>query len=92
MDVVKYKWFKIGLQLGIHYHKLQEFKKEEDPLAAVIDYWLKGNVEKYPLTWESIVIALKSIESGLAKRLKRKYCHEEGKVDDAGKIRLFDII
>ena len=85
LAVVKYKWFKIGIQLNVPHHKLKEFEKEEDPLAAVFDYWLKGNVEGIPLTWTSIVTALELSESGLAKRLKKKYCQEKENVDDGEK-------
>ncbi len=85
--MVEYKWFKIGVQFGIPHRKLKEFEKVEDPLSDVINYCLMGNVEGVPFTWESIVTALESTdESGLAKRLKIKYCHEEEKVDDDGKI------
>ena len=88
MAAIKYKWFQIGVLLGIHRHKLKEFEQENDPLAAVIDYWLKGNVDGIPRTWESIVAAFKSgerSESNLANRLKRKYCLKEGEVDNSGK-------
>ncbi len=76
---VIYKWFKIGVQLGIPYEKLMEFKKEEDPLAAAVTYWLKGNVDIPPVSWKSVVDALKSPhvgEIGLAKRISRKYCQD----------------
>lgn len=67
------------MQLGVPYHKLEEFKKEDDPLAAVIDYCLKGNVEGVPVCCESIVTALKSThvgEHGLAVKIGTKYCQE----------------
>ena len=76
-----YKWFKIGIQLGVPRHKLMEFRKEEDSLSAVIDYCLRGNVEGVPLSWISVVKALQSFhvgETGLAKRIKNKYCQNEG--------------
>ena len=76
---VAHKWFKIGVQLGISRGKLKEFEKEVDPLSAVIDYWLNDNVEdaEVPVSWKSIVAALKSSyvgETGLANRISSKYC------------------
>ena len=69
---VAYKWYKIGVQLGISRGKLKEFEKEDDPLSAVIDYWLNGNVEGVPVSWRSVVAALKSShvgETGLANKI-----------------------
>ena len=57
-----------------------EFKKRDDPLAAAVDYWLRGNVEDVSVSWKSIVVALKSShvgETGLAKRISSKYCQQE---------------
>ena len=75
-----YKFFKIGVQLGIAYNKLEEFEKEPDPLKATITYWLKGNAkEGVPRSWQSIVEALRSShvdESGLANAIEIKYCSE----------------
>ena len=91
LSTAKHKWFEIGMQLGLPYHKLEEFKEKRDPLAAVIDYWLLGNVEDVPLTWRSIVDALKSgqvNESGLAKSIEERYCNKEKRKDmdfDRGK-------
>ena len=78
---MKHRWFTIGIQLGVPHHKLKEFEKEEDSLSAVIDYCLRGNVEGVPLSWISVVKALQSFhvgETGLAKRIKNKYCQNEG--------------
>ena len=58
-----------------------EFRKEEDSLSAAIDYCLRGNGEGAPLSWASVVKALQSShvgETGLAKRIKNKYCQNEG--------------
>lgn len=80
LSEVKYKYDKIGMQLGISYGKLMELKKEDDPLAASVDYWLKGNVKDVPLSWSSVVAALESRhvdEHGLAKEIKDKYCQGE---------------
>ena len=77
---VAHRWFKIGVQLGISRGKLKEFKEiEDDPFSAVIDYWLNDNVEdaEVPVSWKSIVAALKSSyigETGLANRISSKYC------------------
>ena len=82
LSVVAYKWYEIGIQLGIPTYKLKEFEKKADPLTEVIDYWLKGNVESVPVNWKSIVNALKSShvdESGRAKRIELKYCRD-GKI------------
>ena len=77
------KWFKIGIQLGIPRGKLKEFEKEDDPLSAIIDYWLSGNVgEDDPVSWRSIVAALESShvdEPGLANRISKKYCIDQSK-------------
>ena len=70
--------YKIGVQLGIPTHKLDEFKKEDDTLLKTIDYWLRGNVKDVvPVTWESIVEALRSNhvdEMGLAEEVCNQYC------------------
>ena len=76
-------WFQIGIQLGIPHYKLKAFKEEPDPLSAVIDYWLMGNVPEstVPISWKSIVAAMKvdSVgEPGLAEQIYRKYCQQEG--------------
>ena len=86
---VETKWFKIGVQLGIPRSKLQEFKKEDDPLSAVVDYWLRGNVPEsdVPISWESIVKALRSVsvgEPGLADRITLKYCMDRETTDNTG--------
>ena len=75
LATLRYKSFKIGMQLGIAYHKLKEFEKETDPLSAIINHWLSGNGS--PLSWWSIVTALQSSavgESGLAGEIEEKYC------------------
>lgn len=81
LSEVRYKCSKIGVQLGIPNYKLKEFG-EEDPLVAIVDYWLRGNVkDAYPFTWKSVVEVLKSSHvdaSGLAERINAKYCLKEG--------------
>ena len=73
---VSHKWREIGVQLGIPYNKLKQFEKEADPLAAAIDYWLKGNTG-IPVLWKSIHTALKSGhvgEQALAEEISKIYC------------------
>lgn len=74
------KWFKIGIQLGIPHHKLKEFEeKERDPLSAVIEYWLAGNVPDSCISWKSIAAALEVNcvgEPGLAEHIYQKYCNK----------------
>lgn len=86
LSCIIHRWFKLGVLMGISYHKLKEFKREEEPLAAVIDYGLKGNIQKYPFTWKSIVkVLIKLKESGLASRLEKKYCQDVlSRIDDTG--------
>ncbi len=89
---MKYVWFEIGIQLGVPRSKLKEFSKEEDPLAAALDYWLNGNVDDVPVSWKSIVAALNSShvgEVGLAKTIGKKYCQQEEnslKMKDKGQV------
>lgn len=74
---LKHEWIQIGVQLGIPYIKLMEFKKEDDPLIAVFYYWLEGNVKDVPVSWRSIVQALSSDLVGrfdLALKIEAKYC------------------
>lgn len=91
MGQVKTKFIEIGVQLGIPHYKLLEFKKEDDPLSATLNYWLKGNVIKpvVPISWRSIVKALQSKyvgEPGLAEQIHQKYlCPQE---DQKGQILL----
>lgn len=77
---VKHKSYQIGLQLGIPNFKLKDFKKEDEPLAEAIEYWLNGNVEGVLLSWKSVVEALSSDcvgEHGLAKEIIAKYCQQD---------------
>lgn len=81
LGVVKFKWFEICSQLGVPHGKLMEFKKEDDPIAAGVDYWLNENVEGVPVSWRLIVKALQSgrvRETQLAQRISDKYCQQEG--------------
>ena len=75
LSQVAHNWFKIGIQLGVPRHKLKEFEKDSDPLSAVVDYWLKGNVEDVLISWKSVMKALECVEEkGLAKMISKKYC------------------
>ncbi len=81
LSILSGKRTEIGIQLGIPLYKLKEFEKEGDPLAATIDYWLKGNTgDAVPRSWESVVAALRSHhvgELGLANKIEEKYCSEK---------------
>lgn len=81
---MNYKWFEIGILLGIPRSKLMGFKKEDDPLAAVVDYWLR-NMENP--SWESLASAVGSNhvnEIGFAKRIREKYCQQGDNVGGQG--------
>lgn len=82
-----YRWFDIGIQLGIPHHKLKEFEKEHTPFIAAMDYWLNGNVEGISVCWESLVAALSSshvMELGLANTISAKYCQQNNIQEDKG--------
>ena len=83
LSTVKYKWFEICVQLDIPYHKLMEFRKEDDSFAAAVNYWLNGNAA----SWKSVVAALKSShvgETGLADRINKNYCQHQNTEQDNG--------
>ena len=76
---MKYKWRDIGLMLQVPYYKLEEFKRDSNPLIKVINYWLDGNVKDVSVTWRSIVTVLGSSivdEIRLAKTIMAKYCSQ----------------
>lgn len=58
---------------------LKKFEKEEaEPFAAVVDYWLNGNIEDVPRSWETIVDVLQDSninETAMAKTIEDKYCN-----------------
>ncbi len=64
-----------------------EFETGHEPLSAVIDYWLHGNVENgsVPFSWHSVVKILQSKyvgEKGLAEEIRKKYCrHGDSKIE-----------
>ena len=84
LNQAAHTWFKIGIQLGVPRHKLKEFEKDSDPLSAVVDYWLKGNVKDVPVSWKPIVEALEYVgEMSLADTIRMKYC-KQGSGEDEG--------
>lgn len=81
MRPIDYKWYSIGLHLGIPDDKLLKFKEEEDPLTAVVMCWLSGKVGSAPLSWRSVALVLESTSIGevwLAKRITEKYYQDYG--------------
>ena len=75
--------------MGIPHHVLKKFEKENDPLAAAVNYWLKGNAKEsgVPLSWKSIVAALKDDsvgEAGIANEISKKYCQPQDSEDKKG--------
>lgn len=87
LDSIEGLWFKFGIQLGISRDVLKKFKKDDDPLSAVIDYRLEGENGKVPFSWKYIVVALRTNhveEAGLAKQISIKYCPEEEFVEETG--------
>ena len=77
---VEHKSHKIGVMLGIPQHKLLKFQKGDNPLPAIADFWLHGNVEEAEVSWKSIATALASGfvgEPALAKKISQKYCQVE---------------
>lgn len=76
---VAHKWKKIGVQLGIPYHMLKKFEKEDDPFLETVNFSLQGNAIEsgVPLSWQAIVRALRDStveEDGVAEVIYRKYC------------------
>ena len=54
---------------------MKNFENESDPLAAVVNYWLKGNTD-VPISWRALVEALKAKsvgEPGLAEQIRKKH-------------------
>ncbi len=63
--------------LDVHHDQLEKFRKENYPLAELLDYCFTRNI---PLSWNSIASALKSEsiqEASLAFAISKKYCQEE---------------
>ena len=82
-----HKWFQIGIQLGIPRNVLEKFEGVKDPLSAIIDFWLEGNVQDKdaPVTWATLAAALKSSHVGapaIAKRIMNKYCPSHSSIDE----------
>ena len=75
---LKHMWREISIQLGISNNKLHDFKKLDDPFTKSLDYWLNGNTD-VPITWGSVVAALKSPHVGeylFAKTLNIEVCEQ----------------
>lgn len=71
------KAYQIGIQLGIPYDRMQQFKQDVDILSCVINYWLKGNIRGAPITWKFLAETLQSDyvdESGIASTIITEYC------------------
>ena len=86
---VKHKAYQISIQLGISHAKLMELKQDGNLLVGALDFWLSGNVPDVPVTWASIVVALKSEfvnETGCASTIRAKYCPCENSEDEKGNI------
>ena len=82
---VQHKAYEIGIQLGIPHSKLMEFEKSNRLLPTAVDYWLSGNVPDVPITWASVVAALKSEqvgETGRAMIISTKYCCQHNEPND----------
>ena len=74
---VQHKYFEVFIALGVPHHKLKEFEKEADPMAASVDYWLKGNVEDAEHSWMSVVKGLRiAEEKELAEQIEGKFIHK----------------
>lgn len=74
LTTVEYRWYDIGIQLGVPIHKLKLFETQRG-LSEIVDYWLRGNIEDASISWDFIATTLKSVdESGLAKEICKKYC------------------
>lgn len=90
---IRHKWFLIGVQLGVARHVLKQFQKsEEDPLSAVIDYWLNGNADPaISICWKSVIEAVEAVqESGLAAKIRNNYCHESADQLEKGLLHIID--
>ena len=76
---LQHRWHDLGIALGVPEHKLKEFESSASPFSAMISYWLKGNCEGVPISWETVVKTLQTPiigEFGLAKTIQAKYCAE----------------
>ena len=55
-----------------------DFKNDPNPFSAAVNFWLNGNVKEVPVSWKSIVEALRNIgEKGLARIVSEKYCQQQ---------------
>jgi len=70
-------WYKIGLQLDIHYHWLDaielDYPDSKNRMHEMLKHWVRNAVP----TWEAVVTALRSPVVGMnlvAEQLESKYC------------------
>ena len=87
LATVRHKWFELGEVLGVYRDKLEVFRKENYPLAALLDYCLRGNISG-SLSWSRIASALESKdlnEGSLALSISEKYCHREESTEPSSK-------
>ena len=61
LECAKQKWFRIGVQLGISFDKLNGFRGEDDPLLLMIKEWFNCDS---PPTKAALVMALRSLSVG----------------------------
>ena len=82
LNFVRHKALKIGLQLGLPYHKIRELRDSEEPLKWIINCWLEGWIEfGPPCNWQSLVDVLRSSHVGeyaLARKIHKEYIKQEG--------------
>ena len=80
---VSFKWFKIGIQLGLPHKDVKRLTKEdqESSLKAIIEFWMAGDEKEWtvPINWQSVVQALRSDHVGeaeFAKQVYFKFCRK----------------
>ena len=77
LSTVSLQWYEIGIQLGIPRLKLEKLKNDKDPLTAIVDYWLLGNIKDVQVSWAKLVSVLRTDhvdESGVAARISKEHC------------------
>ena len=78
------KWYQIGLQLRIPFHKLNVIMKDNNDkatacLTEMLQRWLTS--VSPPPTWSGLVQALLSGPVGeerLAEEIRQQYCYQDG--------------
>ena len=66
-------WYQLGILLNVDYNTLEEISKKKlrDRKAAVLDAWLKGNVNA---SWRQLADALKRMGDLRSSQAVEKYC------------------